>query len=128
MIKIVLLFFSILFYSYAHDTQAILEKLTHFKTDKRALHVKYSPFKVDTLPSKIKSSPVSSALSTSEWTLKAIFNQKAFINDSWYKVGQSVGKYRVKSIYDTGIVLENGKIIKTLKLDTSKMYLHVKEK
>lgn len=127
--KFFFLFFLTLLYAYAQDTEAILEKLAHFQTDKKLLHVKYSPFKVDALKTTILSSTNSvNSTPTTQWILKAILNKKAFINNAWYGVGETVGEYKLKNIYDNGIVLENGKITKTLKLDVSKMYLKVKDK
>jgi len=53
-------------------------------------------------------------------TLHAIMNQKAYINDQWTKVGDTILGYEVKYIGKSGVVLKNGNQIR-------KLFLHKKK-
>ena len=41
--------------------------------------------------------------------LKAIMNNKAFINDKWVAIGEKIGDYKLVDIMDDSVYLTNGK-------------------
>jgi hypothetical protein len=55
--------------------------------------------------------------------LHALMSGKAYINDSWKKVGDTILGYTVKYIGKRGVVLRNGNTIKKLFLGKSKKNL-----
>ncbi len=59
--------------------------------------------------------------------LSLIINAKALISGSWYKVGDSVDGYSVKSIGTTSVTLANSKGIKTLSIKSDN-YLKINTK
>ncbi len=44
-----------------------------------------------------------------EFVLKAIMNNRAFINDKWVKKGDNIGNYKVVEILEDAVYLSNGK-------------------
>ena len=52
--------------------------------------------------------------------LKAIFNNKVFINKKWYKRGDSVGTYKVGAISSDSVVLESATAKRILSLNKTK--------
>jgi len=50
------------------------------------------------------------------YTLKAILNKAAFINNKWYKNGDKLGKYRVGYITSSSVLLKSPKGNKKLSL------------
>jgi hypothetical protein len=115
---------------FSQSLDVTLDELARFKQKSKPLYINYSPFSVEAAKSFNKGKNVLDSLkvASGEPTLKAIFNQKAFIDDRWYSVGDKFGKYKIKKIYTNSVALEDNDLIKTLHLDTSKMYLKVKEK
>ena len=64
-----------------------------------------------------------------EISLHAILNNKAYINDSWYKVNESVMGYQLKYIGKKGVVLRNDTHIKKLFLrEKRENYISIEEK
>ena len=64
-----------------------------------------------------------------EISLHAILNNKAYINDSWYKLNESVMGYQLKYIGKRGVVLRNDTHIKKLFLHENKEnYISIEEK
>jgi hypothetical protein len=43
-----------------------------------------------------------------DFTLKAILNRRAFINDRWYKIGDEIGGYKLAKINGESVLLESG--------------------
>ena len=73
------------------------------------------------VPKKVESPEVEESLpviSTMEvvYTLKAILNKAAFIDNKWYKQGDSIGEYKVGFVSFSGVVLESENANKTLSL------------
>jgi len=48
------------------------------------------------------------------FTLKAIMNDKAYINNKWVGIGDKIGSYKVVDIMDDAVYLSNGKKSKTV--------------
>jgi len=75
-----------------------------------------------TIPSPIVETPIdetpkdgnktktkSKKVSLENFELKAIMNNKAFINDRWVAIGEKIGDYQVVDIMDDSVYLSNGK-------------------
>jgi len=61
--------------------------------------------------------------------LHAVVNGKAYINDSWVKVGDSVSAYTLKYVGSRGVVLRNENRIRKLFLRKNKdSFIKLKEK
>lgn len=58
--------------------------------------------------------------------LSAIFNDRAFINNRFYTVGEKIQGYRIKKIYKHSVVLQHGKHIKVLRMQ-QKHFLQIKQ-
>jgi len=54
------------------------------------------------------------AMTEIQFSLKGIMNNKAFINDKWYSVGEVVSGYTLKYVGRKGIVLDRDKHIKKI--------------
>lgn len=128
--KQITLLFMLCVYAFSQDVSSMIDKLAEYKIEKRALRITYSPFAVDATKQEAQSSLLGDAVSVTfnGPVLKAVLNKKAFVDNAWYGVGEKIGKYKIKSIYESGIVLEDGKITKTLMLDIAKKYLKVKDR
>jgi 2-oxoglutarate dehydrogenase complex dehydrogenase (E1) component-like enzyme len=115
---------------FAQSLDTTLDELANFKQESKPLYINYSPFSVEAAKAFHSGDDIldSIKITSSEPTLKAIFNRKAFIDDRWYSTGDKIGKYEIKKIYINSVALQDNNLIKTLHLDTSKMYLKVKEK
>jgi len=60
------------------------------------------------------------------YALKAIFNRKAFIDDKWYKTGETIGIYTIRNISSKSVVLESPSGNRVLKLDNKKKLIKLK--
>lgn len=58
--------------------------------------------------------------------LSAIFNDRAFINNKFYTVGEKIQGYRIKKIYKHSVILQHGRHIKVLRLQ-QKHFLQIKQ-
>ena len=59
------------------------------------------------------------------YELDAVLNHAGFINKKWYKVGQTLGDYKIKSISKTTVILkspEKEKILSLKKKKTIKLH------
>ncbi|CAA6809276.1 MAG: Unknown protein [uncultured Sulfurovum sp.] len=54
------------------------------------------------------------------YTLKAILNKAAFIDKKWYKLGDSIGDYKVSHISSSSVVLKNESTTRILSLEKKK--------
>jgi hypothetical protein len=60
------------------------------------------------------------------YTLKAVFNRKAFIDDKWYKRGETIGGYTVGNISSKSVVLESPSGNRVLNLEKKKKLIKLK--
>ncbi len=74
-----------------------------------------SPIIVKTIQEKLKNddnnsnSIINYTPNIESFVLKAIVNNKAFINNKWYKIGDKVNNYTLVDIMDDSIYLKNGR-------------------
>jgi len=54
------------------------------------------------------------------YELNAVLNHAAFINKKWYKIGHTLGDYKIKSISKTTVVLKSSEKEKILSLKKKK--------
>jgi hypothetical protein len=57
---------------------------------------------------------------TESYTISAVLNHAAFINKKWYRVGDTIGSYRVISVGKSSANLKRGKKIKKLIIERKK--------
>jgi len=57
---------------------------------------------------------------TESYTISAVLNHAAFINKKWYRVGDTIGSYRVISVGKSSANLKRGKEIKKLIIERTK--------
>ncbi|GAB6045832.1 hypothetical protein JCM11957_14300 [Caminibacter profundus] len=107
--KIILI---LLFFIYGHSdiikTIEILKKIEKYQYDFKKIE-KYNAFEPNTnfLESIIINNKTSQIIK-----IKAIFNKKVYINNSWYKIGDTVNGYKIIKIIDNKIVLKkNNKLL-----------------
>jgi hypothetical protein len=60
------------------------------------------------------------------YALKAVFNRKAFIDDKWYKKGETIGGYTITNISSTSVVLESPSGNRVLNLEHKKKLIKLK--
>lgn len=60
------------------------------------------------------------------YSLKAVFNRKAFIDDKWYKRGETIGGYTIGHISSKSVVLESPSGNRVLNLETKKKLIKLK--
>ena len=65
--------------------------------------------KAETVVAKVKKKEVF-------YGLKAILNKRAFINNKWYKQGDSLGEYKVGHVSSSSVLLKSARGNKTLTL------------
>lgn len=111
--------------AFSQETNLILEKLINFKSIKTNLDLSYDPFKTAGKSTSFGSQFLDKDASD---ILKAILNDKAFINESWYSVGDILGGFRIVKITKDTVYLAKGNEYKNLKLTEFKQYVSVKEK
>ncbi|RRS29987.1 MAG: hypothetical protein P794_09220 [Epsilonproteobacteria bacterium (ex Lamellibrachia satsuma)] len=63
---------------------------------------------------------VPSETKTVKLSLHAIMNGKAYINDTWKSIGDTIMGYKLKYVGQRGVVLRNGNNIKKLFLHTKR--------
>lgn len=60
------------------------------------------------------------------YSLKAVLNRKAFIDDKWYKKGETIGGYTITNISSKSVTLEGASGHRVLNLDTKKKLIKLK--
>lgn len=60
------------------------------------------------------------------YSLKAVFNRKAFIDDKWYKKGETIGGYTISNISSKSVVLESPSGNRVLNLDNKKKLIKLR--
>lgn len=123
----ILIYFMIPLIAFAQNTNAILQELINFKSTTTYLDLSYNPFK-KVVKNSFEEANYTLAKKESPSGVKAILNHKAFIDDSWYSVGDILGGFRIEKITNDMVYLKKGNEIKNLKFLESKKYLSVKEK
>lgn len=107
------------------DIKGILKDLRELESKKRGFSkivVKYDPF----FPKRKKIKTVS-IKKRKILKLKAILNDKAFINGRWFSKGEKVGEYKIIKITPSFVELRKGKKRKILALVPSKRLLEIKD-
>jgi len=106
--KIILILLFIYGYADIIKTIEILKKIEKYQYDFKKIE-KYNAFEPNTnfLESIIINNKTSQIIK-----IKAIFNKKVYINNSWYKIGDTVDGYKIIKIIDNKIVLKkNNKLL-----------------
>jgi len=85
--------------------------------------VHYDPFYKSQI---ILHSHTKKSIQNKSFALSAIFNNRAFINNRFYTVGESVQGYKIKKIYKQSIVLQHGNTLIMLPLQ-KKHILKIKQ-
>jgi len=75
--------------------------------------VNYDPFYKS---QKILHVHASNKRQSKSFVLSAIYNNRAFINNRFYTVGEKIQGYKIKKIYKQSVVLQNRSSIKILHL------------
>lgn len=115
----------------ATEVDDVLQKLLTYKSDKTKLHVAYNPF---VLP-QIQQDSITGATTDVEQTnqlvpvrLKAILNNKAFIDNGWRGIGDMLGDAKIIKISETAVYLQKTDKVETLELTKFKKYVSTKDK
>lgn len=131
--KIAMIFLFSLSLFATEDVDVVLNKLQMMQSKPKQEQVLYSPFKKPEpkgdelvgIEQEDKTSDLGQK--TKQFSLKAIFNSKAFINNSWYKTGDTIEDFTVKKISNDSVVLMQGNNLKEVQFTQYKQYLKVKE-
>ena len=135
--KIVFLCSLVLFYvhAYAMEVENIAKKIKEIEVSSSTYdkidYEMYDPFVIAKplmKKSNIKEQEATLPFEVEvQTTLQAILNERAFINNHWYSVGDKVVGYRVKFIDKYFVTLEKNSMDKTITLEDSKMIIKTKE-
>lgn len=126
----VLIFFSILLYAF--DVESITKKIENMEAssntyDKINYQI-YNPFA--TAKPIVKKSVTSEIVMSRPFpiVLKTILNEKAFINDRWYSVGDVFREYKIQAILKSLVVLAKESELKIINMDVSQSKINIKTK
>jgi len=111
--KIILIILSINLYA---DITLILKEIDKINNFHYNYHtIKYNPFVCKNIHENnlVKSFIIKKK---SIFILKAIFNNQAFINNKWYKIGDKINGFIIYKITDKEVFLKKGKKIIKIKL------------
>ena len=109
----------------------ILKKMKDFKKIEKIstkIVLKYDPFFPNNKKEdkKIKKNHIKQT-AVENYKLKAILNQKAFINKKWYKIGDIIDSYKIDKIGSEKVLLVRGKKSKVLSLTSPKKLLKIED-
>lgn len=110
---------------FSQDVEQALDKLLNYKNIKSEIYVQYSPFKKEV----INIEGITEILQQQPGiVLKAIFNNKAFINSRWYEKEDKLDGFSIVDISKNIVYMKKGNIMKNLKLENTKKYITVRKK
>lgn len=70
----------------------------------------YNPFEEEKLVQENQTNKVFASQVTKSIVVKSIFNNRAYINNKWYSIGDAIDDFVVKSITHEGVIMQkNGK-------------------
>jgi len=112
--KVITLFFIATALTYADSIDDIVNKIKsqrESKIDKKELSNINSPIPtvvvVETNSSKKDANKTVVKMDSETFVLKAIMNNRAFINNEWVKVGEKIGSYTLVDIMDDSVYLKD---------------------
>lgn len=113
---------------FSQEAEEALDKLLKYKHEKINIQINYSPFKKKVIENESKEFASSETVKKTGDIVKAIFNNRAFINNKWYTIGDEIGSFKILKISKDTVYMSKGNTLKNLQLKNFKKYIVVKEK
>jgi len=111
MMKIVFAVFIFCVTLYADkNLDSALQQLSQF-ANHQIPSVRYNPFEEKRAAVEMQNTAAAHEIQTNRELpqLKSIFNNRAFINNRWYGVGESIGSFTLLAIESDGVMLQKDK-------------------